>query len=174
MDSDPSSRTAELYVRSLRPRGSHSGQDAIVERLEELASIGALDEYRVHVWGDGLALESSASRTTPGRQIRECVEDFQQWATVAGMSLESFFPTETVHSKIIDREYTAIQFPMVTLAEYEDGVLQFVSPCSDGDTVITVFDRLDALAESMAGSQSPTTQRDADAEQVPVGHESNE
>lgn len=45
---------------------------------------------------------------------------------------------------------------MLTLAEYEDGTLQFVSPCSDDDASYTIHDRLDALAaERDVSSASP-------------------
>ena len=62
---------------------------------------------------------------------------------------------------------------MVTLAEYEDGALQFVSPCADGDTTITVFDRLDALEDSLTAPQSSTSRPGADAGKLLIGHTSD-
>jgi hypothetical protein len=42
--------------------------------------------------------------------------------------------------------------PTAALAEYVDEELAFVTPCTDGDTVYTVSDRLDELASSRSTS----------------------
>lgn len=156
MSAESPTRTVELYVRSLAPQGLLSTQDIVIGRLDELKSTGKLDEYHVVIWGDRLPPESAAGRTPTGQRLRETVTQFQQWATESGMSLGSFL-TGTVRSELADEEYTCIQFPMLTLAEYEDGTLQFVSPCSDDDASYTIHDRLDALAADQdVSSASPS------------------
>lgn len=139
------SLTLELYVRSLSPGGFLEQQRGVVERLERLEAADVIDDYSVDVWGRGLA-DPDAARTGVGQWIYDRIGEFREWADREGMSLDSFFPVEPVRSDLSDEEYTRIRFPTVTLAEYEGDVLRFVSPCSDGETVHTVMDRIDALA----------------------------
>lgn len=146
MPAESPPKTADLYVRSLAPQGLQSTQDVVIRRLDELKSGGQIDDYNIVVWGNRLPPESSVGQTTTGLRFHDTVKQFRQWATATGISLESFFPTETIRSEFTDEEYTCIRFPILTLAEYEDGTLQFVSPCSDEDTCYTIQDRLNALA----------------------------
>lgn len=148
-------KTAELYVRSLAPQGLQSTQDTVIGRLDALKSDGKVDDYTVVVWGNRLPPESSAGQTTTGQRLHETVKQFRQWAAGSEMSLESSFPTETIRSEVTEEEYTCIRFPMLTLAEYQDGTLQFVSPCSDEDTRYTIHDRLNAL-EATQDVPNPT------------------
>lgn len=114
MPAESPKQTAELYIRSLAPQGLQSTQDAVIRRLDELESGGTLDDYSVVIWGDRLPPESSSGQTTLGQRLHDTVEQFRQWATATGLSLGSFFPTETVRSEITDEEYTCIRFPMLT------------------------------------------------------------
>ena len=169
MSSNTPSRTADLYARSLGQRGLQSTHDMIIGRLDALTSVAELDEFGVFVWGDGLIPESNASRTAPGQRINGFVEEFRRWATTAGVVIEPFFPSERANSKNRDEEWTHLRVPTMTLAEYEDGALQFVSHCLDGDIVITVLDRLDTL-EARAFSQPHTTRRIAEVDQIQTAH----
>lgn len=138
-----------LYVRSLSPPGACAHQRTVVDRLETLESNGTVDEYTVEVWGSQLAT-SDATRSGTGRQIFDRIEQFRSWAKTHGRSIESFFATETVRSKITDEEYTRVVFPTMTLAEYVEGELRFVSPSNQGEAVTTVADRLDAIEATVA------------------------
>jgi len=138
------SLTLELYVRSLSPGGFLEQQHGVVERLERLEADDVIDDYSVDVWGRGLA-DPEAARTGVGQWIHDRIGEFREWAEGEGMCLDSFFPVEAVRSDITGEEYTRVRFPTVTLAEYDGDDLRFVSPCSDGETVHTVTDRLDAI-----------------------------
>lgn len=142
--------TVELYVRSLTPRG-HSQQESAIERLERLSEAGVLSEFAVEVWGRQVDLSGAAARTDAGQFVLDRVEQFREWARRTGRSVDSFFETRSVESSIRDQEYAALVLPELTLAEYRGGELAFVAPCSDGDAVCTVGDRIDDL-EARAGN----------------------
>lgn len=138
--------TLELNVRSLSPAGARSRQNAVIDRLEALEADGRIARFTTNVWGSRVGLSTTASRTEPGTVVLEQVATFRQWARENGRSLRSFFETRTTTSPITGEEYTTIVFPMIVLAEYRDGDLRHVAPCTDGERVYTVEDRLDAIA----------------------------
>lgn len=147
------SLTVELYVRSLSPGGFLEQQRGVVERLERLEANGTISDYGVDVWGRGLA-EPDTARTSAGRWIHDRIGEFREWAEREGMCLDSFFPVEAARSEITGEEYTYIRFPAMALAEYEGDDLRFVSPCSDGESVHTVMDRVDELASVVDATET--------------------
>lgn len=147
-DTTQESVTVDLHVRSLAPRAGHSQQNAAIERLDDLASAGRVGEFNVHVWGHQVSLSTAAAKTDAGQFVLNRVEQFREWAKETGRSIGSFFETRRVESEIMDEEYAALVLPSLTLAEYRDGDLAFVAPCSDGGSVCTVEDRIDDLAAS--------------------------
>ena len=151
--------TMELYVRSLSPTSFRDRQERVINRLERLEAIGAIGDYTVEVWGDRLA-EPDVHRTETGRRISELIERFRSWADDHGKSISRYFDAETVRSKMTDEEYSQIAFPAMTLAEYGPDGLEFVTPCSDGETVHSVRDRLDAL-EAASPLESTSSREDA-------------
>lgn len=147
-DRDQGRVRVELHVRSLAPRAGQRQQDSVIERLDRLESGGLVDEFSVDVWGRQVRLSSAAAQTDAGRFVLDRVDAFREWADDTGRSVASFFETRRVESAITDEEYVALVLPSLTLAEYRDGDLAYVAPCTDGDEVTTVADRLDVLAAS--------------------------
>ena len=145
----------ELFVRSLTPRTSRGRLEDLIEHLEMLETRGRIQSFEVHVWGSRIDRTSVAARTEIGQFVTERVETFSEWACENDFSLGSFFEEEPVESSITGEEYSATTFPTATLAEYVDDDLSFVTPCSDGDTVYTVEDRLDALESTGRTTNSP-------------------
>lgn len=140
--------SVDLHVRSLAPRAGHAQQNAVIERLDELESAGQIDEFTVNVWGRQVSLSTAAAKTDAGQFVLNRVDQFREWARESGRSVDSFFETRRVQSSITDEQYAALVLPALTLAEYHDGELAYVAPCSDGDTVCTVADRIDVLEAS--------------------------
>lgn len=134
----------ELYVRSLMPDGAHERQEAVIERLETLDRNDEIDGFSVIVWGKQVSRESAAAHTEEGTYILNRVAEFKQWALSNNVSLESFYQTTEVESEITD-DYSAMVLPVMGLAEYDDGELKHVAPCTKGDVVHTIMDRLDRL-----------------------------
>jgi len=151
----PQEVTVELHVRSLAPRGGKGQQESAIERLDQLASTGRIEEFSVNVWGRRVSLSSAAAETDAAQFVLDRVDEFRDWARRTGRSVDSFFETRRVESSITDEQYAALVLPSLTLAEYRDGELAYVAPCTDGDTVHTVDDRLDVLASSPAMDSDP-------------------
>ncbi|MFB6221536.1 MAG: HTH domain-containing protein [Halolamina sp.] len=142
-------RAAILFVRSLSPNGARAQQDAVIERLEELADRGRLDSYTVRVWGRAVGTLSAGGRTEQGRRILDRVDDFEEWAAANGKSVGSFFETREQAVEFTDETRSALVLPTMALAEYAGGEIRFVTPCTDGQQVYTVPDRVDELDAGM-------------------------
>ena len=142
----------ELFVRSLSPSGATHQQERILERLDELAAEGHVDDYEVTVWGERVVPDSVAADTPTGENVLDTVDEFGSWATAHGVSVERFYPEQTVESAITGDEFTAISLPVVAMAEYVDGRLHHVTP-HEGETVQTVLGRLDALGTETTRSR---------------------
>jgi hypothetical protein len=137
----------ELYVRSLLPNGAQARQEAVIERLERLDADGVIGGFSVIVWGKQIARESAGAHTDEGRYILNRVAEFRQWALSNNVSLESFYQTREVGNDATGEEFTATVLPVMGLAEYQDGELGHVAPCTEGDVVHTITDRLDRLEQ---------------------------
>lgn len=135
----------ELFVRSLTPRATRGRLEDLIERLEVLETRGRIQAFEVHVWGSRIDRTSAAARTEVGQFVTERVEAFSEWACENDRSLGSFFEEESVESTITDEEYTVTTLPTATLAEYVDDDLWFVAPCSDGESMATIEDRLEVI-----------------------------
>lgn len=135
----------ELYVRSLLPRGAHERQERVIERLERLEAEEAVASFEVEVWGDRVGPSTAAARTSAGRTARGRLETFVEWAQANDRSLRPCFETHAVASEFTETAYTAIEFPLMTLVEYERDDIRHVAPCTDGTTTYTVSDRLREL-----------------------------
>lgn len=135
----------ELYVRSLLPDGAHGRQEAVIERLERLESEDEIEGFSVIVWGKQIARESAGAHTEEGEYILNRVAEFKQWALSNNVSLESFYQKQVVENETTDESYTAMVLPIMGLAEYRDGELNHVAPCTKGDEVHTITNRLDRI-----------------------------
>lgn len=139
--------TVELFVRSLTPQGTD--QESILERLDRMQAAGQIDDYSVTVWGDRIALDSTFAETAAGRQLLDRIDEFEQWATTEGVSLDGCFETKQVDSMVLDSSTRERCLPVRVMAEYENGELRSVTPHVDGDETRTVSDRLDELADQI-------------------------
>lgn len=142
--------SVELYVRSLAPRSGRSRQDAIVERLRAFDRRDVISSLDVVVTGDCLCPDSAGAETDPGKFLLDRVNAFQSWATAHDRSLEPFFVRRTRSTDLLGDPATGILFPEVTMAEFSNGELRFVTPCKEGDRMHTVRDRLAVLHEGDA------------------------
>jgi hypothetical protein len=149
----------ELYVRSLLPDGAHERQEAVIERLEDMEASGHIEGFSVIVWGKQVAHETASARTDEGRYILNRVAEFQQWALSNNVSLDSFYQTRTAETEAGDGSHAAISLPVMGLAEYDDGELRHVAPCTDGEDVHTIMDRLEKLEAGLPSTVGSTTDR---------------
>ena len=134
----------ELYVRSFAPETHFRHQRQVIDRMNRLVTEGTVDSYSVRVWGKRLVM-SALQETEAERNLRARIEAFWSWARNNDLSIAPFFPTESVHWPLTDETCTVVTLPGMTLAEYAGDDLGFVSPCTDGERVYTVANRLDRL-----------------------------
>ena len=146
----------ELYVRSMLPDGAGSRQEHVIDKLAELERREEIAGSNVVVWGKQIAPESAAANTEEGRYILNRVAEFKQWALSNNVSLESFYQRTTVESATADSGSEAMVLPVMGLAEYDGNELAHVAPCTDGEAVHTITDRLETLE---AGEPSTLEQR---------------
>lgn len=157
MSDDTPTPRIELYVRSLLPDGAHERQEAVVDRLERLDEEDQITDFSVIVWGKQISPQSTAARTEEGRYVLNRVAEFKQWALSNNVSFDSFSQRTEVDSEVTDTAYDAIVLPVMGLAEYRGGELVHVAPCTKGDVVHTIMDRI----ESLDDGRPPALEQDA-------------
>jgi hypothetical protein len=135
----------ELYVRSLSPDGAQNRQEAVIERLQRLEADEEIADFSVIAWGKQIARDSAGAHTEEGQYILNRVAEFKQWALSENVTLESFYQRQQVENDVTGESYTTLVLPVMGLAEYVDGELRHVAPCTDGDDVHTIMDRLEQL-----------------------------
>jgi hypothetical protein len=146
-------RVLELYVRSIAAGGA--ARPPLADRVTALAATGTVADAEVHVWGDEVALSTTALRTRVGRTILDRVASFRSWARERGGTMTPFFESRTVTGRLTGETDATLRLPMACLAEYEDGELVHVAPVRTDGSVCTVEDRLRAL-ESDTGPSGGT------------------
>lgn len=164
--------SVELYVRSLAPRAGGGRLERTVRRLAELDDRDDLAEYQVYVTGKTVPPSPAAAVTEFGVFLHNRVAVFQEWADRTGRSLDCCFERRSVESRFTGERHDAIAVPELLLAEYEDGDLRFVAPCRDGETQVTVADRLTALEADVPTREADRLERaraDPSAEFSTVG-----
>jgi hypothetical protein len=146
-------RRIELYVRSLAPGGTHSQQDTVVRRLDDLLDAGAIADYDVRVWGDRIRRASAVARTVDGQHVQDRLARMEQWADRAGYSLDGIYREVDHECTITDESWTEVRFPQIALAEFVDDELVHLAPAyEDGDgDLVEVADRLADLDASTDG-----------------------
>lgn len=149
--------TAELYVRSLRPRANYERQRRAIARLDALADGGPVDDYDVHVTGRAIPASQQDAVTEFGSHLLNRVADFEEWATRHDRPLATPIERRSVSSAFTGEDYDALVLPELLLAEYEDGALRFVAPSGTGEASVSVQDRLAELAvgEPRPGDAEP-------------------
>lgn len=140
--------TLELFVRSLAPTARSGELETVLDRLDALVERGVVDDYSVTVWGEEVRADGDAvERTAIGRHVLDSLASFRAWAADNDASVSRFYETRPVERGLLGEEYTVTTLPVVAMAEYGDGDLQYVTPHEMEGTVRTVRDRLDVLAE---------------------------
>jgi hypothetical protein len=137
--------TAELFVRSLAPRGAHDCQQAVIDRLDRLQQNGQIESVTCTVWGDRICPET-ASRVTDGQKALRDIARLRRWTSKHSVSLTPFFEEREVEP-IEEEPYTVIVPPILCLAISRDDELWGVFPCDKDGESLSAMDGLDALAE---------------------------
>lgn len=139
-------RRIELCVRSLTSRTDRA-QGQAIDRLRRLEATGAIDGLSIRIWGEEVALSTTAVETDRGRDILQRVGAFREWAAHNDVSLSPFFESREKTSRITGEEYATLRLPTLVMVEYADGDVVHVAPHEGDSGVYTVEDRLASLAE---------------------------
>lgn len=143
----PTTRRAELFVRSDLPRPSRKRRVAIEERLSQLQRRGVLDGFETTSWRKRIPVEGDEPRPE-----RDRYNEFAEWAREAGACLAPFFDTRLCYSMETGEKRTELVMPVLCLAIYEDGELAQVAPLGrDGQTR-----SIDAFLTDLADSGTRT------------------
>lgn len=144
----------ELCVRSLASPTDQERQEALLDRLEELAREDRISSFDITVWGDQIPLDREP-RTATGRQLYRLLGTFERWADQPGRTIRPFFETRTRGFATTEpgRENQVLSLPAFALAEYHDGQLVWLSPHSRADSSHTVDDHLEAIPATESRSQ---------------------
>jgi hypothetical protein len=147
-------RRLELVVRSLAPGGGKERVDEALRGLAALERSGAVDETSVVVWGNRVPMGADTAGADHAAHVEATVAAFEAWAEATGRSVEQFFRRQVVDSAFDGAPYIALVVPTMVLAEYDDGELVHVSPCSDRKcrAFESVSDRLATLVAEAAPS----------------------
>jgi hypothetical protein len=122
------------------------------DRLEALATEGALDDVELVPWPDRVELTEDEHDTVAA------YERFGEWAEETGTELGPAFTVQTYESEYLGHVGTTLMTPVACAAVFEDDDLVAVYPHEDGGDVYTVEDAVSTL-ETMA-----VTATDADAD----------
>lgn len=144
MSSSTSPPRVELYVQALDPSRNRQIGD-LLDRIEELEAAGKIASWDVYIVGETMCPDT-AFETEVGRHLCARFLQFRDWARRTERQLDPFFYPQTVRSDITGEEHEAITVPTVTLAEFADESLRFVSPCMDTDAYHTPRERLKAIS----------------------------
>lgn len=155
----------DLYVRADAPVTER--RDAIVDRLRRLERTSRISRFTIHPWPKAVSL--GLLERIDGGEILDLVRSFERWAEPRGLRVQPPFDVRVSRSTITGETDELLVLPVLCLAAYgdTDGELVGLSPCSDGESVYTIDDALDALATGDApvpafssGGDSPVPERE--------------
>ena len=132
-------RRLELWVRP----GTRDAAAELVTQAESLADEGTVEAVDILVW-DAHQNLSSAIRSHRQQDARATLQRLKRWAWRHGSELVGFGDRQRAGCGRLGPEYVMQRVPPVLLAEYEDGLLVNVAPCSDRERCVT--ERLEQLA----------------------------
>lgn len=138
-------KTVELWLRSFEPTAAGPTHDRALEYIDRLETRETIESVTVDVWGRAFE-RTDRTRSIPQlERIEATIAAFEAWADRTDRSLEPFFRTRQVESKLTGDRCEICRLPSIALAEYRDDELVHVAPVRDGDRTIDVLERLETL-----------------------------
>lgn len=157
----------ELCVRSLTGSADTCRLDVLIDEAESLIAKDRIDTFDTTVWGDELPLDRPP-RTGTGRALYDLLGQFELWADQGQRKIRPFFQSRTVTDELTSsgEEREVMNLPDVAIAEFRDGVLEWVSPHQEANCVHSVQDHLSAIATD-EGARSTAGGNNIDADERP-------
>ncbi|MDS0222201.1 hypothetical protein NDI54_12655 [Haloarcula sp. S1AR25-5A] len=158
MDSTAKPVRVELFVRSLCPVDATQRQNHLIDQLQALENADRIDDLSILIWGNRIA-PSLARQTADGRNLLDRLAMFERWEGDSDASLDAFDWRHAMTNMASEESITVIALPTVALAEYVDGDLHHVAPCTRDGTVHRVSDRITRLAETAQPTDATEDER---------------
>jgi hypothetical protein len=128
----------------------------LVTQAESLADEGAVEAVDIRVWNAHQNL-SSPIHSHRQQEARATLQTLKRWAWRHGLELVGFGERRRAGRGRLGPEYVVQRVPPVLLAEYENGLLVNVAPCSDRERCVA--ERLGQLSEMESTARYPRLPR---------------
>jgi hypothetical protein len=128
----------ELYARSSLPSVAQRRRETVERRLEDLVGAGHVGALETETWDKKVPLDEPTFE-------RARFEEFEEWASEVGVSLDPFFDTRDCYSMETGERGDRLVLPALCVAIYRNETLQTVYPHSTPQGSRTVLDCLDAI-----------------------------
>lgn len=141
---EPDTLRIELFVCASM-YGTYEKQNDVIQRIQRLVDRDRLAALSRYTWAREL---SPAAEDTWCEFAREKYDEFTRWAVGSNRSLEPAFSRRTVRNEYLDECYDVIQFPIISIAVYDDDALVRLAPSVDDDgEAYTIEDCLTELEQ---------------------------
>lgn len=140
--------TVEVFTRGSMDARSHA--ESVVNSLLDLAESGRISGVDVHAWPGEMSLDS---RSLEG--VVERFERFEAWARERDVSIRPPFSVRVRRSTITGESDTLLVTPVLCLAAYDGDEVVGVYPCTDGNSVTSIDDFIERLAEAGGTPSGP-------------------
>ncbi|WP_435361235.1 HTH domain-containing protein [Haloarchaeobius sp. DFWS5] len=127
----------DVYLRAYAPVSG--AQESVLSQARDLVDAGVAESLDVHDWPSAIR----ADRSTP---VSRHYEDFQDWASDAGVCIDQAFAHSRAYNQFTDETREVLRPPIVSLTVRRGDELRAVLPCTVGDAHVSVGQYLDALA----------------------------
>jgi len=149
--------TIGLYVRADTPIVER--RDAVIDRLKQLDRQDRIAGFRIHPWPRAISLD--LMNEIEEDEIHEVVRSFETWAAQHDRHISPPFDIHPTHSAITGESDELLVLPVICIAAYDAGDLVGVAPSSDGKSVRTVEDALNAIEAGKAPVPEPQPEGEA-------------
>jgi hypothetical protein len=139
MGSDNEPLELDVYMRAFVPDAAQRRQEAMLERMRDLADRGKIDDLSVTRWSNQVSVTPDLDSDNPAgehvyRELDAATED-------TTLSIEPFFRERRGPKE--DRQ--VISLPVICVVVRSDETVAGIYPCSADDSTYSVTDCLDAL-----------------------------
>ena len=148
LDEDDGDVSVTVHLRAAPSTPAASRQEAVVSRLTELSTDGAIPEASIERWSGQVTVPVTEADTDAGAV--ELFEEFEAAADDAGVRLDPFFETKQAVGGLLSAGPAAskiIAFPVVCITIRRDDALTGLYPCWKDGEHHSVEACLDALAD---------------------------
>lgn len=148
LDADDSAVSVTVHLRSAPATPAASRQEAVVTRLRELASAGAIPDVGIERWSAQVTMPVADADSDAGAV--DLFEEFETVADEAGVRLAPFFETKEAVGGLLSAGPTAskiLAFPVVCITIRREETLTGLYPCWKDGEHHSVEDCIDALAD---------------------------